>query len=234
VTTALHRAGRSGLAPRPPRSWPLPVALVLLSLIPVVAGTLRLVQLLGGPALIHADHRFDSSPAPVVVHVVGAIVFALVGVLQLVPRFRRRHLPWHRRAGRVLAVAGLLVAGSALWMTLFFEQKAGTTDLLYAFRLVFSAGMAACLALGVTRARRGDVAAHRAWMIRAYAIAVAAGTQAFTVGLGGALIGTSGIRYDALMGAAWVINLGVAEWAIRRPSRRGRRAHAAALAQGLA
>jgi hypothetical protein len=26
---------------------------------------------------------------------------------------------WHRRAGRVLAVAGLLVAISAIWMTLF-------------------------------------------------------------------------------------------------------------------
>ena len=69
MTITLHRAGRSGLAPRPPRSWPLPVALVLLSLVPVIAGTLRLVQLLGGPAVIHADHRFDSSPARVVARV---------------------------------------------------------------------------------------------------------------------------------------------------------------------
>ena len=68
---------------------------------PIVAGTLRLVQLFGGPAIIHADQRFDSSPAPVVVHVVGAIVYAVVGAFQLVPRFRRRHLTWHRRAGRV-------------------------------------------------------------------------------------------------------------------------------------
>jgi hypothetical protein len=234
VTTTLPGTGRPGPSPRPSRSWPLPLSLVLLSLVPVVAGTLRLVQLLGGPAIIHADHRFDSSPAPVVVHVIGALVFALVGILQLVPRFRRRHLVWHRRAGRVLAVAGLLVAGSALWMTLFFQQKAGTTDLLYVLRLVFATGMAACLVLGVTSVRRRDLAAHRAWMIRGYAIAVAAGTQAFTVGLGGALIGTAGIRYDVLMGAAWFLNLGVAEWAIRRPARRARRARAAVLTEALA
>lgn len=67
-----------------------------------------------------ADDRFTGFPAALVVHIVGATLFALVGAFQFVPRFRRRHLVWHRRAGRVLAVAGLLVAGSALWMTLFY------------------------------------------------------------------------------------------------------------------
>ena len=64
-----------------------------------------------------ADDRFAGFPLALVVHIVGAAAYALVGVLQFVPRFRRRHLTWHRRAGRVLAVAGLLVAGSALWLT---------------------------------------------------------------------------------------------------------------------
>ena len=40
----------------------------------------------------------------------GATTYALVGVLQFVPRFRRRHLTWHRRAGRVLAAAGLALS----------------------------------------------------------------------------------------------------------------------------
>ena len=165
--------------------------------------------------------------------VVGAGIGGLTASVALAQRGHQVTLIERAPAFEAIG-AGLLVAGSALWMTLFYEQKAGTTDLLYAVRLVFSAGMAACVVLGVSSVRRGDLAAHRAWMIRAYAIAVAAGTQAFTVGLGGALIGTSGIRYDALMGAAWVINLGIAEWAIRRPARRARRAHAAALAQVLA
>jgi hypothetical protein len=34
------------------RSWPLPVALIALSAIPLTAGTLRLIQLAGGPAVM--------------------------------------------------------------------------------------------------------------------------------------------------------------------------------------
>ena len=70
-----------------------------------------------------------------------------------------------------------MVAGSALWMTLFYAPQPGTGDLLYVLRLVFGSAMAACLVLGFTAIRRRDIAAHRAWMIRAYAIGLAAGTQ---------------------------------------------------------
>ncbi|HEV7650458.1 MAG TPA: DUF2306 domain-containing protein [Actinophytocola sp.] len=198
------------------RSWPVPVALATLSAIPLTAGALRLIQLAGGPAVIPADQRFAGFPLPLVVHIVGATTYALVGIMQLVPRFRRRHLAWHRRAGRVLAVAGLLVAISALWMTLRYEAQPGTGDLLYVFRLAFSSAMAACLVLGFTAVRRRDIAAHRAWMIRAYAIGLAAGTQAFTDGIGGAIFGTGVLAADLPKGAGWVINLAVAEWAIRR------------------
>jgi uncharacterized membrane protein len=201
-----------------PRGWPVPVGLVALSAIPLTAGTLRLVQLAGGPELIPADGRYASSPLPLVLHIVGAAVYALVGALQLVPCFRRRHRSWHRRAGRVLTVAGLLVAGSALWMTLLYAQKPGTGDLLYVLRLVFGAAMAGCLVLGFTAIRRRDIAAHRAWMIRAYAIGLAAGTQAFTEGVSGAVLGTGVVRDDLAKGAGWVLNLAVAEWVVRRPA----------------
>lgn len=202
------------------RGWPVPVALVGLSAIPVTAGALRLLQLAGGPSVFPADHRFDGFPLPLVVHIVGATTFALVGVLQFVPRFRRRHLAWHRRAGRVVAVAGLLVALSALWLTLFHEAQPGTGDVLYLLRLVFGSAMAACLVLGFTAVRRRDIASHRAWMIRAYAIGLAAGTQAFTEGIGGAIFGTGLLAADLAKGAGWAINIAVAEWAIRRPARR--------------
>jgi uncharacterized membrane protein len=201
------------------RSWPVPAALVALSAIPLTAGTLRLIQLAGGPAVIPADHRFASFPLPLVVHIAGATTYALAGILQFVPRFRRRHLAWHRRAGRVLAVAGLLVAISALWMTLFYQAQPGTGDLLYVLRLVFASAMAACLVLGVAAVRRGDNATHRAWMLRAYAIGLAAGTQAFTGGIGGALFGTGVLAADLTKGAGWLINMTVAEWLIRRPAR---------------
>jgi uncharacterized membrane protein len=198
--------------------WPVPAALIALSAIPLTAGALRLVQLAGGPAVMPADDRFTGFPAALVVHIVGAAAFALVGAFQFVPALRRRHPAWHRRAGRVLAVAGLLVAGSALWLTLFYAPQPGTGDVLYVIRLVFGSALAASLVLGFTAIRRRDISAHRAWMIRSYALALGAGTQVFTEGIGGALFGSGEIRSDLAKAAGWLINLAVAEWAIRRPA----------------
>jgi uncharacterized membrane protein len=209
--------------PRAQRSWPVPASLVALSAIPLAAGTLRLVQLTGGPQLIPADERFAGFPLALIVHIVGAAAYAVVGAFQFVPRFRRRHRIWHRRAGRILAVAGMLVAGSALWMTLRYAPQPGTGDLLYVLRLVFGSAMAACLILGFTAIRCRDIAAHRAWMIRAYAIGLAAGTQAFTEGISEAIFGTGELRDDLAKAAGWIINLAVAEWAIRRPAQLGAR-----------
>jgi uncharacterized membrane protein len=200
--------------------WPVPAALVALSAIPLVAGTLRLVQLAGGPAVIPADDRFGAFPVALVVHIGGAAVYALLGAFQFLPRFRRRHPAWHRRTGRVLAVAGLAIAGSALWMTLVYRPQPGTGELLFGLRLVVASAMAGCVVLGVSSIRRRDVAAHRAWMIRAYALGLGAGTQVFTEGIGEALVGSGELRGDLLKGAGWLVNLAVAEWAIRRPARR--------------
>jgi hypothetical protein len=92
-------------------------------------------------------------------------------------------------------------------------------------RLVFTSAMATSLLLGVAAIRRRDTAAHRAWMIRAYAIGLAAGTQAFTDGIAAAIFGTGELRADLAKGAGWVINLAVAEWVIRQPARRRNRRH---------
>lgn len=205
------------------RGWPVPAALLALSFIPLTAGSLRLVQLAGGPALMPADDRFNGFPTALVAHIIGAAVFALVGMFQFVPGIRRRRRAWHRRAGRVVAAAGLAVAGSALWLTVFYEAQPGTGDLLYVLRLMFGSAMAGCLVLGFTAIRRRDIVAHRAWMIRAYAIGLGAGTQVFTEGIGGAIFGTGDLAGDVARGAGWVINIAVAEWAIGRPTSARRR-----------
>ncbi len=198
------------------RGWRVPAALVALSLIPVLAGTARLVELGGGPEIIPADARFTTSPLPVVVHIVCAATYALLGALQFSAGIRRRWPQWHRSAGRVLVGAGLGVALSALWLTLFFAPQEDSGTLLFVLRLAFGSALVASLGLGFRAIRRGDVPTHRAWMTRAYAIALAAGTQVFTQGLGEVIFGHSAVALDASRGAAWAINLAVAEWAIRR------------------
>ena len=108
-------------------------------------------------------------------------------------------------------------------LTLFFPPQPDSGPLLFVLRVGFGSAMITSLGLGLRAIRRGDVAKHRAWMTRAYAIALAAGTQAFTEGIGGALLGDSPLALDASRGAAWGINLAVAEWVIRRrPTGSGR------------
>jgi uncharacterized membrane protein len=200
----------------------VPVALVVLSLIPAISGTLRLVEVLGGPHLMPENPRIAASPAPVVVHILSVIPYAVLGAFQFSARLRRRRPGWHRASGRVLVGLGLAVAFSGLWMTLFYPRQTGTGELAYVFRLSVGSAMAASIVLGLAAIRRGDVAPHLAWMTRAYALALGAGTQVFTQGLGNAVFGTSALTTDLSLGAGWVINLAVAEYVIRRAGPRRR------------
>jgi uncharacterized membrane protein len=199
----------------------VPFALVALVVVPAMAGSLRLVELAGGPVLIEPNARMTASPVPVAVHIVSALAYAVLGAFQFSAALRRRRPRWHRLAGRLLVLLGLAVAGSALWMTLFYPRQPGTGVLSYGFRLAFGSGMAVCIVLGFTAIRRREIAQHRAWMTRAYALALGAGTQVFTKGIGPAVFGSGQLVNDLSLGAGWVINLAVAEYVIRR--RGGRR-----------
>jgi uncharacterized membrane protein len=213
--------------------WVVP-SLLALALIPVLAGSGRLVEVLGGPEVLSTDSRFTASPVPLVLHIVASVGYAVLGAFQFSVRLRRHWPRWHRRSGRVLVALGLAVAFSGLWMTLAYPQKEGTGDLLWGTRLLVSSGMGGSVILGLVAIRSGNVSRHRAWMTRAYALALGAGTQVFTVGFGEALFGAGVVRTDLMMVGAWVINLAVAEWVIRRPSRRrvkrARRSQAARVA----
>lgn len=202
--------------------WRVPLALVALVVLPLAAGALRIVEILGGPRLLPENPRVDAVPVPLVLHVVAAAVYAVLGAFQLSARQRRAHPDRHRRNGRAAVVAGAVVALSGVWMTLFYPDAPGGV-LLQVVRFVVGTAVAAGVVLGVTAVRRRDVPAHRAWMIRAYALAVAAGTQTFTQGFGNALFGTGDLSTALSLTAGWVLNAVVAEVVVRRP-RAGRRA----------
>jgi uncharacterized membrane protein len=210
--------------------WPAAAGLVALSAVPVLAGALRLGELTGGAEVSAENARFLAVPLPIVVHIVAASVFSVLGAFQFVPGFRAHRPRWHRLAGRVLVVCGLATGLSGLWMTLFYPHPPGDGPLLTAFRLVFGSAVVVSIALGLRAVLRRDVARHRAWMMRGYAIAVAGGTQALTTAAWIVLVGPPGELARALVvGAGWMINLAVAEWLVRRRrAGRGRRRAAAA------
>lgn len=106
-------------------------------------------------------------------------------------------------------------------MTLFYPRPEGASDLLFGFRLLFGTGMVLSVILGYASILQRDITQHRAWMTRAYAIGLGAGTQVLTGMVGALIFGTPNEFENALlMGAAWVINLVVAEWSIRKSSTR--------------
>jgi len=198
--------------------WLVLAGLIALSLVPAIAGSVRLSQLAGTAAITPENARFFAAPLPVVLHIPAAIVYSIVGAFQFSRGFRRRHRGWHRAAGRILVPLGLIVALSGLWMAHFYPWPAGDGQVLYIQRLVVGFAMVASLVLAVNAIRRRDFIAHGNWMTRAYAIGVGAGTQVLTH-LPWLMVmeGKPGEGARAvIMGAGWGINIVAAEWIIRR------------------
>jgi peptidoglycan biosynthesis protein MviN/MurJ (putative lipid II flippase) len=105
-------------------------------------------------------------------------------------------------------------------MTLFYPLPPGDGPALFVLRLVFGSAMAASIVLGIAAIMRRDFVRHGAWMTRGYAIGVAAGTQALTGLPWMLLVGPPDEpTRAALLGSAWLINVAVAEYVIRRRAR---------------
>ena len=197
--------------------WLIPAGLIALAFIPVAAGMVRLAMLAGHPAVTPDNARFVTAPVPVVLHIVGVTLYSVLGALQFSPGFRRKWPGWHRAAGRVILVAGLVAALAGLWMAQFYAIVPADDLLLHGFRLLAGTAMAASLVLAYLAIRRRDVGQHQDWMRRAYAIGMGAGTQALIQLPPLLLFGPPDDLSRALMmGAGWGINVAVAEWLIRR------------------
>lgn len=204
-------------AVRAKRIWPVPTGLIVLSLVPVTAGAVRVTELSSGAAVTPENARFFDSPVPIVLHIVGATLFCVIGAFQFPTGLRRRSLGWHRAAGRVLAVCGLVAALSGLWMNAFYALPANDNALMALLRYVFGSAMALSIVAGVLAVRRRDIRGHRAWMLRGYAIGMGAGTQVLTLGGWAVAFGDAEGTPRALLSAlAWVANLAFAEWVIKR------------------
>lgn len=194
--------------------------LLVLCLVPVAGGLVRMTQLISGAAITPENARFFAAPVPVLVHIVALIPYSIIGAMQFIPGIRRRSPRWHRRLGWVLAPAGIMVALSGLWMTFFYPLPASDGEALRYMRLVVGLAILYTIGRGLMMMYRRDYKTHGAWMLRAYALAMGAGTQVFTA-LPWLLLYGIDTPIDAsskaiMMAAGWLINLLLAEWIIRR------------------
>jgi len=200
------------------KEWRVPAGLIALSVIPIVAGIVRLFQLRSG-VITPENARFFAAPLPVVLHIFTVTLYLLLGALQFVPGLRRRRRDLHRLLGWILIPSGLIAATSGLWMTEFYPRVNYETETLHVIRLLVGVSMTASLILGLLAIRRRDVANHRVWMMRAYALGLGAGTQVLT-NIPWAIF--PAIRGEAtrtlFMAAGWAINMVAVEIILRKPA----------------
>jgi uncharacterized membrane protein YozB (DUF420 family) len=196
----------------------LPALLLALSAVPTLGGVVRILSVSGHTAVTPDNARFLEAPTAVVIHVICATLYCLIGAFQFTPAFRLRWPGLHRRAGRLLASCGLAAGVTGLWMTLLYPIPPGLQGpILQGVRVAVASAMIASIIIGWRSILRRDVPRHEAFMIRAYALGQGAGTQVLVV-LPWTLISgeATGLTRDLLMTLAWAINVAVAEWIISR------------------
>ncbi|MFI5912467.1 DUF2306 domain-containing protein [Dactylosporangium sp. NPDC051541] len=173
------------------------------------------------------DVRDQLQYTVLVVHIFTATVALVLGPLQFVPKLRaRRRL--HRALGRTYLLAGVLPSAVAtipvaIWSGRLLTQLGLTTAAVL---------WLATAALAYRAARRRDFTAHRAWMLRNYALTFLAVTARILVPLmllaqipfGGLEPGEIGERAPEMIPIGqtlgWIVNLLLVELLIRRKESR--------------
>ena len=149
------------------------------------------------------DDPFARYPWLTLIHIVPGVLFMILGPLQFSSTIRARRLQWHRWSGRVFVVCALIVGISALAMSLGMpaiggvNQAAATT--LFGTFFLFALGKA------FWHIRNRQIALHRQWMIRAFAIGLAVATIRPIVGIFFATSRLSHLTPHEFFGAAFWI-----------------------------
>jgi uncharacterized membrane protein len=162
------------------------------------------------------DTHFSRFIVPLRFHIAGGMGALLAGPWQFSEGIRARRLNLHRWLGRFYLVeVGLgSIAGFAMALVseggLATHLGFGTLAVLWLFT-----GLQA-----YSKVRRGDIVAHRQWMIRNFALTLAAVTlRNFMPLMLFALHWPFRQSYIAVSWLCWVPNLLLAEWMIWRESR---------------
>lgn len=158
------------------RPW-MWTALIVLCAIGAAAAIRRMVALAFPPHHAPAqfaglDAVFADKPLMTLAHIVPGLVLLILIPFQFSRSFRQKHLRAHRWMGRVAMGLSLIIALSAL--ALLKNPVAGATEV--AAILVFDAIFLISLGMAFWRIRRGEVARHREWIIRAMSVAVGVAT----------------------------------------------------------
>ncbi len=194
----------------------LALFLVVLSAIPILVSAVRLYQIPAGT--LPADSaKFLAVPWAHFAHAMSGVLFGLLGPAQFAGVLAQRFGRLHRAMGRIFVAAGAALALSSL--RLLWQFPDASTWVLTLARLVAGVGLGLALTTALIAIRRRDIPRHKAWMIRAYALGMGSATVSFLLFPIYLISGqpVDGLLSDLVFVASWAINIGLAEWVIRRP-----------------
>ena len=175
--------------------------LALAGVVIVMLRAASLAQTISGAALPPIDSYdagFAHRPGLTLLHIVPGLIFVILGPLQFVTRIRTRYLNLHRWCGHIYVASGLLVGLTALSMGIVIGYAGPTETAAVTF---FSMLFLSFLGLAVFRIRRREIAAHREWMIRAFALGLAVTTMRPMIGI-----------FLAVTGLPFAETLGISFW----------------------
>ncbi len=182
------------------------IGLILLCVIGGAVAIRRMVALASPPRnapsqLADLDAAFASRPVLTLAHIVPGLLFVILVPFQFSRSFRNRHIRVHRWMGRTVMVLGLIIGLSALPMS---RHPIGGALELSAI-LFFDFFFLLTLTKAFLHIRRGEVALHREWVIRAMSIALGIATVRPIMGVFFATSRLSGLSPHDFFGIAFWI-----------------------------
>ena len=155
------------------------------------------------------QERFSTMPLFSGFHFIGAGIALLLGGFQFASRIRNKAINVHRWLGRTYLLA-VLIGGTGGFVI------AGNADGGLVGRLGFATLAVIWLYSGwqaYAAVRRGDIATHRAWMMRNFALTFAAVTLRIYLNvMTGPLEIPFAEAYASVAWISWVPNLLIVEW----------------------
>lgn len=156
------------------------------------------------------QNLFANTPVAVGAHLAGGLVAIVLGALQVNSRLRKRYLSGHRWIGRVYVIA--VAVGGTAGLILALNSYGGLVT-HFGFGLMAVCWLAST-GIAYRHIRNGDINAHRAWMLRSYALTLAAVTLRVYLPLSQIAGIEFSEAYPAIAWLCWVPNLLVVEWFI--------------------
>ena len=181
------------------------VAIVLSAILLLGDGVSRLAGLTQDPRPTDVlDIRYVQHPWITVLHIVPGLLFLTLAPLQFVARIRKRRIGLHRGLGRILAICAAISGLFALVINFRFPAFGGIST--QAATVFFAAIFLFSLTKALRHIRKKEVALHREWMIRTFALAMGVASIRVFIGLFTAL---SELGSEEVFGASFWLGFGV-------------------------